>query len=491
MRSGITRFGTCLGMVSMLLLATADRADAKSVKPKKPNKGATLPVSPATTFKWRGKGDSFQVNISPKDRFLEAVTLVYPEEGGTENKKWRPNAKWWADILRMGCLAGGKLYWKVDVYEGDKDAKAKPKISHFQFEEYLAVMTTRSAGFDAGSVATVEGASPWTAQADLLDSLVSDQAVASYGNWVFVIQKGEASNVIKLHKDRVGAADVLWQASVREPSGAASNPHELGFVSKKKAYLTRYESTKLWIVDPSAKKADKFKKGQINLAALADADGIPEMSNIVVVPDKDLAFVTLQRVDRTTWTPTDAYLAVIDTKKDELVDPAGKVPGIALEGVNPTAIGYLPETDRVYVVCTGQYFPQTFSGGIEVVNPTTLESEGLLIDDGDGEAAHGGQFFGGLALFSTKLAAVGVYAGWGDNGVITFNPTTGTVYGPLGALTGRTIDTLAAGPFKHLWVGDGTDSGINIYNPETGDRVAGPLDTGLIPSSITFVKMGK
>ena len=72
----------------------------------------------------------------------------------------------------------------------------------------------------------------------------------------------------------------------------------------------------LWIVDPGAPGCASFRRGTIDLASLADGDGLPEMSQMALVGER--LFVSLQRLDRRTgFVPNGpSWLAVVDTTTD-------------------------------------------------------------------------------------------------------------------------------------------------------------------------------
>ena len=94
----------------------------------------------------------------------------------------------------------------------------------------------------------------------------------------------------------------------------SSNPYEMHFVSDSKAYILRYGSPSIWIVDPSVSAADEenFKIGEINLGAYDD-DGIPNMSTGLISNNK--LFVVMQAMD-SNYVPGDAYLSVMDMTTD-------------------------------------------------------------------------------------------------------------------------------------------------------------------------------
>jgi hypothetical protein len=155
-------------------------------------------------------------------------------------------------------------------------------------------------------------------------------------------------------------------------------------VSDTKAYVTRYNDTALWIIDPST----GTHTGSVDLSGLADADGTPEMDQMAVVGN-DL-FVTIQRLDRqTTWGPVGtSYVAVVDIAADTLVDVDASTPGdqsILLTGTNPaTEIQLNPCTGELYLSCVGFWGLQ--DGGVEIVDPATFQTEGYIFT----EASAGG-----------------------------------------------------------------------------------------------------
>src|SRR6185295_10088614 len=104
--------------------------------------------------------------------------------------------------------------------------------------------------------------------------------------------------------DNIQVLDGTTYALVKQFSvGNGGNPYDIAFATSTKAYVTRYESTDLWIVDPTS----GAHTGTVSLAGLADADGIPEMDRLEMVGP--LLFVSLQRVDRNAgFQPTDTSL---------------------------------------------------------------------------------------------------------------------------------------------------------------------------------------
>ena len=200
--------------------------------------------------------------------------------------------------------------------------------------------------FSAGSFSVVNTAT--LVPACDVASIHSDARVRWYDGRVYVVNRAGADNIEVL--------DGTTYALVKQFSvGTGSNPYDIAFASATHAYVTRYESTDLWVVDPTT----GAHTGTVSLAALADADGIPEMDHLEKVGP--WLFVSLQRVDRNHgFQPTDTSLvAVIDTRTDQLVDcdPAAPgVQGIRLPRTNPvTPFVFDEPRTRLYLGCVGVY----------------------------------------------------------------------------------------------------------------------------------------
>src|SRR6185369_3745823 len=95
-----------------------------------------------------------------------------------------------------------------------------------------------------------------------------------------------------------------------------------------------------------------FVRGEVDLSAFADGDGLPEMDQAVVIGDR--LYVTLQLLDRRNFfRPTDrSLIAVVDVTTDAVVG------SITLAGTNPFAesAGLVPDpaTGKITVTEVGE-----------------------------------------------------------------------------------------------------------------------------------------
>lgn len=316
----------------------------------------------------------------------------------------------------------------------------------------------------------------------------SDITVAANGSDFYRIGRFNIDNVTKRN-----IADPMlneWQFSTRDEAEASQNPYALVFLSDTKAYLLRYASSLIWVVNPEATTAQDFKLGEIDLSAYNDSDGLPEISGGVIVDGK--LYVAMQRIDRDNgYEPVNtSYVAVIDTATDTEVATGkgeGELKGVALQTRNPQSIQHKTEVG-LFVQSVGGYFPVAYVGGIESINTETFETN-LVLDDGT-EEDHAYGLISGLLLVDSATAYFVAYAGWQDNALYRFNPMTGVVANsPIDGFTGVDIKGLAFGPAGRVWVslGDNANPRVALIDPATDTEVAS-IPTTLNPAKVVFVQ---
>ncbi|MGD9878340.1 hypothetical protein, partial [Desulfococcus sp.] len=219
----------------------------------------------------------------------------------------------------------------------------------------------------------------------------------------------------------------------------------------------------------------------------------------------DRVFIVLQRLDRDNdWVPSNtAYLAVFDTATDREIDTGAPncdgVKGIPLHVGNAGAVLYLPETDRVYVQGVGDYGSSwtgrnpAYTGGIAADDPQDYTVD-MIVDDGDaGDHPYGN--ISGMGIVSAEKGYFVGYAGWGDNTLYAFNPTTGDVFGPANDyLKGKNISGMEAGTYADnrgkLWICNQTDAEVVILNTED-DTIDENVFTNLNPTRVVFTTEGE
>ncbi len=338
--------------------------------------------------------------------------------------------------------------------------------SPFDFSVFDAVVATSD--FSSGGLSSLDLATH-TATNDVL-SIHADARVRVRDDQVYVINRLGQDNIIVLEASDL--ATPLLQFS----TGNGTNPYDIAFASDTKAYVSRYASTHLLIVDPTS--GDSL--GTVDLSAFADTDGLPEASELALY-DNHL-FIACQRIDRDNgFAPTDAsIIAVVDTDTDTLIDTQG----IVMAGKNP--FGAEQRGDK-WILSNVNTFGDLADGGIEVIDLANRETEGILLD----ESAIGGNL-GTLAMVSDSEGYLIVTDASFSNSVVRFDLITKTVSASLGdhsggftpglAVLGDRLYVLDQGSFT-----DPASGGIKVYDTQANTLVAGPITAGLPPNSIAFI----
>jgi hypothetical protein len=337
----------------------------------------------------------------------------------------------------------------------------------------FAFMTTTDYTTGSSSVIWLDGS--YTSENDVA-SIHSDAVSRYYDGLVYVVNRLDGDNIQILDPD--DGFSTIRQFSV----GNGSGPHDIAFLTGTKAYVTRFETNDLWIVNPST----GAHTGTIDLSSFADSDGLCEMDQLFI--KGDLLFVTIQRVDRNDWwLPVgDSYIAVVDCAADTLLDVDSVTPGkqsILLTGTNPFSNLQFDEyTNRLYVSCVGYWGMQ--DAGVEVINPYTLQSEGYLLS----ETAAGGDINDVEILSPTKGYAIVTNASFVTE-LISFDPSTGAKLATLYSPGDYVLNDIEISPDGELFLADQTetDPGVWIFDTAADTTIiAEPIDVGLPPFDITF-----
>lgn len=333
--------------------------------------------------------------------------------------------------------------------------------AHASAEE-VAVITTSD--FAAGNVSLLrEGAA--SPALDVLP-IHNDNAVFVYGDYVYVLERFGADNLLKVAADDIAPSGVVYQYSV----GNGANPHSMVFLNEHRAYITRNDDTMLWVVDPSATSEETFKIGEIDLSAYADDDGLPEMSPMAIAGGK--LYVGCQRIDRNAgWTPQDGRVVVIDTGNDTVLGE------VVLEKGNPQSLA--ASGGKLYVSSAASLFDPS-DGAIEWIDLATDTYGGVRITEAELEGNVG------ELLFRSSSKAYVIVGNWPDYVVRPADLDAGEVLPPLeGSLSANAMALSGTGT---LFVLDRSQDAPGIYMYDASDNlIAGPIPTGLPPSTIALV----
>jgi hypothetical protein len=330
----------------------------------------------------------------------------------------------------------------------------------------------------SGQVSTVDVLAPWSVE-ESLESVHSDAVAREYGGLVYVVNR--------LYQDNIQVLDPAdGFATVRQFSvGPGSNPQDIVFASPTRAYVSRYEETLLYEVDPTTGDVTDT----VDLSVFADGDGIPEMGQMAIW--RDVLFVAVQRLDRDYyWLPVPpSYLAVIDTGTNELVDVDPGTPGtqgIALAKPNPVTEILQDDDGILYVGEAGSW--GVLDGGIEAIDPAALGSLGLVTTEellggeiNDITLPAGGRAHAVVSVSSPSWEAFAIAFDWGSGAKIE------DVFRPGGF---NVTDIEVHEGAQELFVSDRTYAapGVRVFDATDGSELtSGPLDVGLPPHDLLVV----
>jgi hypothetical protein len=329
--------------------------------------------------------------------------------------------------------------------------------------------------FETGQLATLSVQSPRRVQHPNVP-INSDAVIRTSGGDLFVVNRFLGDNIQRLDPGH-GFRTVFQCSTV-----PGSNPQDIVVTAPDKAYVTRYGSAELWIVDPEASPScDGFHRGTIDLSAFADADGLPEMSQTAVVGSR--LFVSVERLDRNHgFAPTGpSELVVIDLATDTVIT------SIVLHGADAfgdaSGIVHEPGTGFLVLSTPGNIY-RIGDGGLERVDPYTLTAEGRFFVTED---AVGGNILDFVLLSSSKGYAITQDAAL-HNHLVSFDPSSGTL---LRDLLDRDayLPEIRLGPDGLLWLADQglPTPGLRRFDPATDRQLPpGLIDVGLPPFSIGF-----
>ena len=318
-----------------------------------------------------------------------------------------------------------------------------------------------------------------------LQTTHSDAVVRSYGGFLYVVNRLGGDNIEVVDPDDFG---VLSQFTV----GEGTNPQDLIALSATKAYVTLYEPENnrtdgldvddVIVINPETGAIAKT----IDLTPFTTNDGsrYARASDMVKVGSRILVAVQDLGGDLALAADQPGKIIAIDTVTDSVADSA------VLSCRDPVAMAISKETGFLYIACADYFNLASPHGGVEVVDPATLTSLGLFVTDndlggapGDIEVSGGRGFLtvgtanAGRDIYSTSVVSFGLDLGASPDVKTLYE---GTAY----------IQDIAVDENGLLLVGDRDPkvNGILFLDADSGDVIAGPINTGPLASSIAFVE---
>lgn len=328
----------------------------------------------------------------------------------------------------------------------------------------------------------------------------TDIRVETDGNTVYQLGRFNLDSLTKFDATDTSIVDYQYSVNGEE---VAVNPSDVIFVNDTKAYVLRYGSPTIWIINPSAQSEAEFKIGEMDISAYdpdtTDEDPSPKADSAVIVDGK--LFVLMQRL--TGFSPIETgYVAVFDIETDTEID-TGKgetagLKGIPLGSLNPTNIRYNQSTDEIYVTGRGNLFVEfnmlpgdPYTGGLFAIDQSTYDLDKLL-DDGDESNNKG--FIEHTLVLNNEKGYVSLYTGYdseafaGINSLHTFNPVTGEIGDEVAAVANQALTTISMGSDDTIWVGIGSDTpGFTRIDPKDDTAVEPYVATSFSPLNVIFL----
>jgi DNA-binding beta-propeller fold protein YncE len=303
-----------------------------------------------------------------------------------------------------------------------------------------------------------------------------DSVVRTFDGVVYAVNRLFADNIQVLDP-----AD-NFRTQTQCSTGNGTNPHDIAFASRHKAYVTLFEERELLIVNPAPRPdcAD-FILGRIDLSPLADHDGVPDMDQMAIVGDR--LYVSLQRLDIKSALRLPAEngaLAVIDTTSDTLIG------GIELSGENPFGAtkGLTVRDGAIWLSESGRF--NTLDGGIERVDLASGTAGGFVVSE---------QELGGdvtdFVIVSDHLAYATINRSGFTNALISFDPTTRQVLATHHESNTYTLFDLELNDRGELYLADRSrrTAGLRVFRAADGAAlVDGTMNLGLPPFEILFLE---
>jgi len=326
-----------------------------------------------------------------------------------------------------------------------------------------------------GSVASIDLSDLSTQQA-LSTTDGTDVIVRTFAGRIYVVNRFGTDTVQVIDSTDFS---VVGNYSV----GAGSNPQDIWVRSDEKAYVTRLDaqndssnSDDILIINPIT----GVVLGSIDLTSYAANDGDQLARATQMVGVDATLYVLIQDLPSNLLDSADqpGKIVVIDMATDEIVG------SITLDGRNPSDITYSPVTEKIYVVNTGVFVNFVTDvndafGGIEVVEPETLQTEGVVIDDADF-----GNYLMNIVIGEDQAYTVVNGMTLASFDLDTLTVTSANLYTSPGFFVPDfTVDTQGR---VLLTERDANDAGIVVLDGATGNITAGPLDVGALPAAVSI-----
>ncbi|AWB65201.1 hypothetical protein C2869_01515 [Saccharobesus litoralis] len=355
-----------------------------------------------------------------------------------------------------------------------------------------AVVQTKSPDNSSSEVAFLDPALESVTSSYYVKSK-SDYSVQTYMSEVYHIGRWTIDTIGKYDANQ--PADQVWQFTTQDSGDTeSSNPYALVFASAEKAYVIRYGSGKVWIVNPKATTATDFKTGELDLSSYVEnnSSGTPRPSAATIHGDK--LFIAMQRLDDA-WAAQTAYVAVFDVNTDTEIetnaDDTDSVKGVPLTGFNPLEDSVTAYGSEVYITSRNSYSSTDISlSKIEAINVNDYSLREVL--SADDIANNISAVIRGSVIVNNNKGYFFTDTGYQKpNSLYEFSPTTGIISEVNVANTGtENISYITLDNADFLWVSvaNPANPGVEIIDTETNRLYINRLSTVLNPGTVKFIQ---
>lgn len=391
-------------------------------------------------------------------------------------------------LALTGCFSGSS-----SSSSSSKNKDAPLKITE---DSYIAQL--RSADYQSSSVVIGNMIGNHSVKNTLLAKGTSDFAISTYKNSFYHLGRF-AANDITLIDAAKNLTSPVWSYSTNDDGEDSSNPYQVVQVSDSKAYLLRYDSNNLWVINPQAANAESLVTKRIDLSAYADGeDNVARMASAVAYNNK--LFVVMQRLDAD-YQPTEkSCVAIIDTTTDTELNNETGTACVGSKGIKLTAgnaVASVVNNGYLYVANRGDYFSD--SGSLDQVDLTTY-AVSTIFDKNTAEfsALNDADNFSYFHIFDVAVvdnnnAYIQIeYGSWPNSyKIFPFNPSTKTLSDALSleAIQDKFISDITLDPNNRLWVAVADDAApkLVVIDTDTNTQSGDAVELDLIPDSIHFL----
>jgi hypothetical protein len=337
--------------------------------------------------------------------------------------------------------------------------------------------------FATGSYSVIDLASRDTFKDIVLGGIHSDALARVFNGLIYVVNRFGVDSIQIIDPQQGFTTPPNREVSVNTGGAPGSNPQDIAFFSTTKAYVSRLNSGRLLVINPTTLAIT----GEVDLSALVkagDLDGVPEVSRLLM--HNGFLYIVLQHLDFTAgFIPAKVApgeVVVLDPTTDTIVTV------IVLNGTNPfSELQFNAALNRILISSLGDFGVN--DGGIEAIDPTTNTVDAAFVID---EATIGGDITHFQLVSATKGFAIVTDTNF-NNALVSFNPTMGqklvTLLGPSSAFMPYfAINSLGE---LYLALAGATlpTQGVKIFDTVTdADLTATPLNVGLPPVFVLFLE---